>query len=191
MMKSKLLMPILILLFLYTSNSFADKSNLHIFLSAGRSITYSEDNPENISINNKKYYNSANYGINLQWKQHLLDFNYKYFFNNTGSRTCEISDEVTGKEFRVISLHYGRQLYSYNDFFLNAFAGFGYIERVVNHQKAGPSRSTKDEILTLPLKLTISRAINKRFILNASIFSNLNLKEIIGGLEANLQFKIM
>ena len=190
MKKRKMTILTVILLMLFVTSSWAEKSKFQTYLTAGRSIIYSEDNPENISLINKKYYESATYGIILQFDKHLLDFNYKYFGNNPGALTGEISDEITGKEFWDFSLKYGRQLYSYANFDLNALAGVGFIKRKVNRYKAGPPRSTKAEFVTLPLKLTLSRAIYKRIGLNLSIFSDLNFEETIGGLEINLQVRI-
>ena len=79
MKKRKMTILTVILLMLFVTSSWAEKSKFQTYLTAGRSIIYSEDNPENISLINKKYYESANYGIILQFDKHLLGFNYKYF----------------------------------------------------------------------------------------------------------------
>ena len=189
MKKRRVKILVLILSMLIITSLCAEKSKLQIVVTIGHSIIYSEDNPENISDIYTKYYNSANYGLILQWEKHLLDFNYKYFDKNPNAITCEFSDEITGKDFQVYSLKYGRQFYSYANFSLNAFAGVGFIKRVVNRIKAGPERSTTKTFVTLPLKLTLCRDIYKKIGLNISIFSDINFEETIGGFEMNLYLR--
>ena len=191
MKKRNLTTLIVIFLILLVSSLCAEKNNLQILITAGRSISYSEYNPKSMYYYYKTYYNSPNYGIFVKWKKHIVSFNLKKFNNNSNILECEVSNKVTGKEFLVTTIVYGRQIYQLADFKLNVFTGVGYLERKVNRHQSTPDISSKNEEIILPLKLTLNKILFKKFGVNISTFCDLNFEEIIYGLEINLLLRLI
>ncbi|MCK5051569.1 MAG: hypothetical protein KAS53_07560 [Candidatus Cloacimonetes bacterium] len=189
MKKKKIKTLIIIIMGLLVSSLWAERSNFQIIFTAGRSIIYTEDNPKSYYYD-KIFYKSPNYGIIVKWKNQCVEFNYKKFDNNPIALELDINDDITGKDFLVFALKYGREIYSFKNFNLTAFAGVGFIQRKTNQDKAGPAKSTFDKFITLPIKLTLNKMIYKKIGLSASMFSDLNFEETISGLEINLLIQV-
>ena len=187
--KIKTLTIIIIIIILSVSSLCAEKNNFQILITTGRSIIYSEDNPRSYYYD-KIYYSTPNYGVVFKWKKHIFDFNYKKFDNNPMALECDINDDITGKDFLDFSLKYGREIYSFKNFYLNASAGLGYIQRKINRDKAGPPVSKVDDFITLPMKLAIDKMIYKKIGFSVSIFSDLNFEETISGFDINLLVQV-
>jgi len=132
-------------------------------------------------------YTTANFEIHYIHNANIVAMQYKYFDKNPDIITMEVSNEITGKDFNIVSVKYGRPLFKYKNANLKAFCGLGLMYRKTNRDKSHPDNSSEDLIGILPIELSFDHKIYKNLGMSLSAFTDLNLTEIIGGLILNLK----
>jgi hypothetical protein len=133
---------------------WAESTYSNVSIKAGLGNTISEKEPTN--------YTTGNFEIHYIHNVNIVALQFKYFNKNPDIITTEISNEITGKNFYIVSIKYGRPLFMYKNANLNAFCGLGFYDH----------------------------RIYKNLGMSLSAFSDLNLTEIIGGLILNLKIDL-
>lgn len=169
----------LILLFITSSLLWGESTYSNISLKVGFGKIISKKEPTN--------YKPTNFEILYSHNANIFALQYKYFDNNPNISTSDISDEITGKDFNIVSVKYGRPLFIYINCKLNAFCGLGLMFSKTNRAKSYPDISSEDLIVILPIELSFDHKIYKNLGMSLSAFTDLNLTEIIGGLILNLK----
>ena len=169
----------LILLFITSSLLWGEPTFSILSIRTGLGNIISEKEPTN--------YTTGNFEIHYSHNANIVALQYKYFDNNPNNLTCEISDEITGKNFNIVSVKYGRLLLIDKNAKLNAFCGLGLMFRKINRKKSCPDKSSEELIGILPIELSFEHKIHKKLGMSLSVFTDLNLTEIMGGLILNLK----
>ena len=172
----------LILLFITSSLLWGGSNYSNISFRSGLGKIISKKEPTN--------YTTVNFEIHYTHKANIVALQYKYFDKNPDIITAEVSDEITGKDFNIVSMKYGRSLFKYKGSNLYAFCGLGLMFRKTNRAKSHPDNSSEDLIGILPIELSFDHKIYKNLGMSLSVFTDLNLTEIIGGLILNLMFDL-
>ena len=178
-MKKHLICLILLLFIsLISSVLWAESTYSYVSIKVGLGNTISEKEPTN--------YTTGNFEIHYIHNANIVALQFKYFDKNPDIITTELSDEITGKDFYIASVKYGRPLFIYKNAKLNAFCGLGLMYRKTNRDKSYPDKSSEDLIGILPIELSFDYKIYKNLGMSLSAFTDLNLTEIIGGLILNI-----
>ena len=167
------------LLFITSSLLWGELTYSNVSMKVGLGKIISEKEPTN--------YKPTNFEIHYNHNANIVALQYKYFDNNPNILTSDISDEITGKDFNIVSVKYGRPLFIFKNCKLNAFSGLGLMFRKTNRAKSYPYISSEDLIGILPIELSFDHKIYKIIGMSLSIFTDLNLTEITGGLILNLK----
>ena len=180
----KILIFLILLLFISLTSTVlrAESTYSNVSIKVGLGNTISEKEPTN--------YTTGNFEIHYIHNANIVAIQFKYFNKNPDIITTEISDEITGKDFYIVSVKYGRPLFIYKNAKLNAFCGLGLMHRKTNRDKSLPDKSNEDIIGILPIELSYDHRIYKNLGMSFSAFSDLNLTEIIGGLILNLEIDL-
>ena len=171
-----------ILLFITSSLLWGGSTYSNISFEAGLGKIISEKEPSN--------YTAVNFEIHYIHNTNIVTIQYKYFDKNPDIITAEVSDEITGKDFNIVSVKYGRPLFRYKNANLKAFCGLGLMHRKTNRDKSHPDKSSEDLIGILPIELIFDYRIYKNLGMSLSAFTDLNLTEIMGGLILNLKIDL-
>ena len=169
----------LIILFITSSFLWGELTYSNISLKVGLGKIISEKEPTN--------YKPTNFEIHYSYNANIVALQYKYFDSNPNILTSEVSDEITGKEFNIVSIKYGRSIFLYKSGKLNAFCGLGLMFSKTNRAKSYPDISSEDIIGILPIELSFDHKIYKNLGMSLSAYTDFNLTEIIGGLILNLK----
>lgn len=178
MLKGKIVSTVLLVLTFY--GILLSNPQVSIALNGGYGKTLSNKYPHR--------YDTFNLGLKFKKQNHLISCNCKSFSYQKKIATCEVSNEVTGKEFIGGSLKYGQLVLESKHFGVSIYSGLGMLIRKINREKSISDKSSKKNLIIVPLELCFLYHLNNNIDIKLKNFIDVNSKEFMGGFAINLQY---